>query len=31
MARYGLNLGDKFDIFGKQYRILNDVIENPVE
>lgn len=29
MARYGLNLGEKVDIVGKQYRILNDVIENP--
>lgn len=31
MARYGLNLGEKVDIVGKQYRILNDVIENPAE
>ena len=31
MARYGLNLGEKVDIVGKQYRILNDVIENPFE
>lgn len=29
MARFGLNLGEKVDIVGKQYRILNDVIENP--
>ena len=31
MARYGLNLGEKVDIVGKQYRILNDVIENPAD